>query len=83
MVDSKTLAKLISEQFGLPLLDLSTLTIPSDYTNLVSSSLIEKNAALPVYKHGKRVFVAVADPTNLHGLDELHQLGGRYGNQSL
>ena len=45
LVDSKTLAKLISEQFGLPLLDLSTLTIPSDFTHLVSSNLIEKNAA--------------------------------------
>ena len=71
LVDSRTLAQLISEQFGLPLLDLSTLTVPSDFTQLVSSNLIEKNAALPVYKHGKRVFVAVADPTNLHGLDEL------------
>ena len=71
LVDPRTLAELISDQFGLPLLDLNRLTIPSDYTQLVSSNLIEKNAALPLYKHGKRVFVAVADPTNLHGLDEL------------
>ena len=34
LVDPKTLAELISEQFGLPLLDLNTLTIPSDYTQL-------------------------------------------------
>ena len=71
LVDGNTLAKLISEQFGLPLLDLDTLEVPSGSTQLVSASLIEKNSALPVYKHGKRVFVAVADPTNLHSLDEL------------
>ena len=53
LVDPRTLAELISDQFGLPLLDLNTLTIPSDYTQLVSSNLIEKNAALPLYKHGK------------------------------
>ena len=71
LVDGNVLAQLISEQFGLPLLDLDTLTIPADVIQLVGISLIEKNTALPVYKHGKRVYVAVADPTNLHGLDEI------------
>ena len=71
LVHGNILAQLISEQFGLPLLDLDTLVVPVDVVQLIGISLIEKNTALPVYKHGKRVYVAVADPTNLHGLDEI------------
>src|SRR5690606_3286040 len=33
--------------------------------------LIRKHNALPIYKRGKRLYVAVSDPTNLQALDEI------------
>ena len=38
---------------------------------LVSDKLLAKHRVLPVFKRGKRLFLAVADPTNLHAIDEI------------
>ena len=60
-----------SMEFGFPLLDLNALDIQNAPTSLVSEALIEKHHALPIFKRGNRLFVAVSDPTNLQALDEI------------
>jgi len=60
-----------SMEFGFPLLDLGALDIQHAPTSLVSEALIEKHHALPIFKRGNRLFVAVSDPTNLQALDEI------------
>ena len=39
--------------------------------NLVDEKLIRANHAIPVFHRGNRLFVAVSDPTNRKGLDEI------------
>ena len=39
--------------------------------DLVSEKLIEQHHALPLFKRGNRLFIAVSDPTNLQALDEI------------
>jgi type IV pilus assembly protein PilB len=60
-----------SEEFGLPLFDLAALDIENVPKNLVDEKLIRQHQALPILKRGNRLFVAVADPMNLLGLDEI------------
>ena len=38
---------------------------------LVSDKLLAKHRVLPLFRRGKRLFLAVADPTNLHAIDEI------------
>jgi type IV pilus assembly protein PilB len=38
---------------------------------LVDVKLIQRHHALPLFKRGKRLFIALADPTNLQALDEI------------
>lgn len=38
---------------------------------MVDEKLVRKHHALPLYKRGNRLFVAVSDPTNLQALDEI------------
>ena len=71
LVTSEKLAHIISHQFGIPLLNLESIIIDPELKGIVKPSLIEKHFALPIYKHGKTIFIAIADPTNLHGLDEI------------
>jgi len=40
-------------------------------TSLVDEKLIRQHHALPLFKRGNRLFVAVSDPTNLQALDEI------------
>ncbi|MBB3059428.1 type IV-A pilus assembly ATPase PilB [Microbulbifer rhizosphaerae] len=72
LVKSRELAKVASMAFGSPLFDLGAYNFDLIPKNLVDEKLISKHFALPLYKRGNRLFVAVADPTNLSGLDEIN-----------
>jgi type IV pilus assembly protein PilB len=59
-----------SQEFGVPLFDLTTMDIESAPIKLVSEKLIHQHNALPLFKRGNRLFIAVSDPTNLGAIDE-------------
>jgi len=71
LVTSAQIAAANSAEFGMPLFDVSTLDLSQSAVKLVKEELIHKHQALPLFKRGNRLFVAIADPTHSHGLDEL------------
>jgi len=71
LVDEKKIATAGSEEFGIPVFDISSIELEPDITKLVDEKLIRKHHALPLYKRGNRLFIAVSDPTNLQALDEI------------
>lgn len=70
ILDSAAIAMAASQEFGIPLFDLNAIDLDSCASNLVDIKLIEQHSAVPLYKRGKRLFVAIADPTNMQALDE-------------
>jgi type IV pilus assembly protein PilB len=71
ILNAKDLAQVASAEFGVPLLDVQALEPDPQVVKLVSADLIRKHHALPLFKRGNRLFVGVADPTNIQGLDEI------------
>lgn len=71
ILDARTIARVASEEFGTPLFDLDALNKEVVPVNLVDQKLIRKHHTLPLSRRGNRLFVAVADPTDLHALDEI------------
>src|SRR5690606_19509136 len=71
ILDARTIARTASDEFGTPLFDLDALSRESIPLNLVDQKLIRKHHTLPLSRRGNRLFVAVADPTELHALDEI------------
>lgn len=71
MADSREIAIAASQEFGVPLLDLDAVQTDLETIKLVSDKLLAKYRVLPLLRRGKRLFVAVSDPTNMHGLDEI------------
>ena len=71
IADAKEIAIAAAQEFGVPLLDLDAIQLDLDVVKLVSDKLLAKHRVLPLLKRGKRLFVAVSDPTNLHALDEI------------
>ena len=66
-----SISSIASEEFGLPILDLTSFdfdVVPSD---VVSLSLIEKHRILPLFTRGNRLFVAQSDPSLIHAIDEI------------
>jgi type IV pilus assembly protein PilB len=60
-----------SNEFGVPLLDMDSIVPDLEVFRLVSDKLLQKHRVMPLMKRGKRLFLAVSDPTNLHALDEI------------
>ncbi len=71
LANDQDIAKAASEEFGVPLLDLSALELDEEVLSLVANDLIEKHHVLPIFKRGNRVFIAGSDPTNIQALDEI------------
>jgi type IV pilus assembly protein PilB len=71
IAEAREIAIAASQEFGVPLLDLAAIQPDLDTVRLVSDKLLAKHRVLPLVRRGKRLFVAVSDPTNLHALDEI------------
>jgi type IV pilus assembly protein PilB len=68
---ARDIAVAASAEFGVPLYDLDSHQVDLDIIKLVQDKLLQKHRCLPLYRRGKRLFLAVADPTNLHAIDEI------------
>ena len=68
---ARDIAVAASNEFGVPLLDLDSVALDLEAVRLVSDKLLAKHRVLPLFRRGKRLFLAVADPTNLHAIDEI------------
>jgi type IV pilus assembly protein PilB len=71
LADAREIAIAASQEFGAPLLDLDAIQPDLDTVRIVSEKILRKHRVLPLVKRGKRLFVAISDPTNLHALDEV------------
>jgi len=69
--NARDIAVAASNEYGVPLFDIEAINLDLEIVRLVSDKLLAKHRVLPLFRRGKRLFVAVADPTNLHGIDEV------------
>jgi type IV pilus assembly protein PilB len=70
ILKSRNIAWAGAQEFGVPLFDLDVMDMEASPTNLVSEKLIRQHHALPLFKRGNRLYIAVSDPTNLAAIDE-------------
>jgi type IV pilus assembly protein PilB len=70
-LDAKVIARVASEEFGVPLFDVNALDLESAPVKLIDEKILRRHHVLPLHKRGTRLYVAIADPTNLQALDEI------------
>jgi type II secretory ATPase GspE/PulE/Tfp pilus assembly ATPase PilB-like protein len=63
-VSNNDIALAASQEFGVPVVDLDSIQLNHDLIKLIDKALIEKYQAIPIFKRGNRLFVAVSDSTN-------------------
>ena len=68
---SDELAIISSQEYGVPLFDASVVEIKSLPLAVVDEKLIHKHHVLPLYKRGKKLFIAISDPTNVTAIEEI------------
>ena len=65
------IAQSASNAFGVPMLDLGSIELEAETIKLVTEKLMRQHRILPLFKRGKRLYVGIADPTNLPALDAI------------
>ena len=68
---ARDIAVAASNEFGVPLFDLDSVNLDVETVRLANDKLLAKHRVLPVFRRGRRLFLAVADPTNQHAIDEI------------
>ena len=71
LVPSIIMASKISVAFGLPLFDLDSLLFESLLSDFLEDSLIQKYRIFPVKVRGNTLFIAISDPFDFQGFEEI------------
>jgi type IV pilus assembly protein PilB len=71
VASSEGIARMLAARHQLPLVDLASMAIDEDAARELPLHVLERIGAMPYAFKDGRLQIAVADPANLHGLDEL------------
>jgi type IV pilus assembly protein PilB len=65
------IARMLAVRYGLPLVDLNVVAVETEAARMLPGHVLERIDALPYRFDGLRLHVAIADPGNVHAIDEL------------
>lgn len=71
LAEARAIAVAASHEFGVPLMDLDAIEVDLATVRSVNQKLINKHRVLPLVLRGKRLYLGVADPTDLQAIDEI------------
>jgi type IV pilus assembly protein PilB len=66
----------LSAQYRVPAVNLEEYEIDQEVLKLVSRDVCDKHKIIPVSRAGSSLIMAMADPTNLHAIDDIKFLTG-------
>ncbi|MBP7146977.1 MAG: type IV-A pilus assembly ATPase PilB [Acidobacteria bacterium] len=72
-VSEEDLVQILSEQYGMPAIDLRSLYphVDRELLNLIPESIASRYMVFPVHRTGNHLTLAMADPTNVVALDDI------------
>ena len=71
MAKAYDLAMVLSQSFGDPFFDLNVINSSVLPKDLVDEKIVRQFNALPIFKRGQRLFVALSDPTRIDAIDAI------------
>ncbi len=71
LVNSRQVAEVACEHFGVAFLDLDCLDKDTQPKDLVSEKLIRQHHALPLWRRGNKLFVGISDPSNHQAINDI------------
>jgi type IV pilus assembly protein PilB len=75
-VAEEDITECLSQQFGVPSINLQHFEIDPGVIKLISSDVARKYNILPVNKTGATITIAMADPTNVFAMDDIKFMTG-------
>src|SRR6476659_5366882 len=75
-VSEEDITECLSQQFGVPSINLAHFEIDPSVIKLIPSDVARKYNILPVNKTGATITIAMADPTNVFAMDDIKFMTG-------
>ncbi len=75
-IDEEDLVEFLSQQYGVPAVNLTEVEIDESIIKIVSADVARKYTLLPVSKLGAKITVAMTDPTNVFAMDDIKFMTG-------
>ncbi|MGB0966521.1 MAG: ATPase, T2SS/T4P/T4SS family, partial [Litorivicinus sp.] len=76
LIKSSELAVTASQLYGTPMLDLNAFDLSRIPSDKLDRKIVQEARALPLFIRGKRLYVALSDPTDLRALDAMQFASG-------
>ncbi|MBV7316463.1 type IV-A pilus assembly ATPase PilB [Shewanella sp. NIFS-20-20] len=83
VLSAKAISELCYQEYGTPLLDLAEFDLSLIPEEFLNKKLIEKHRCLPLFKRGKRLYIATSDPTNISALEDFQFSAGLHAEAIL
>src|SRR5512136_54131 len=76
-VNEHDLATFLGRQLNLPYIEIEKQLVDTDVVKLIPGSMARRIIAIPLYKDKDALVVAIADPLNIFGLDDIKKATGK------
>jgi type IV pilus assembly protein PilB len=75
-ISDQEITDFLSQQYRVQSVDLSEFQIEPEVLKLVNKEVCERHRIVPISRAGSALIVAMADPSNLHAIDDIKFLTG-------
>src|SRR5512136_572716 len=75
-VKEDDITQLLSDQYGVPSINLRHFEIDESVINLIPSEVAQKYLVIPVNRTGATLTIAMVDPTNVFAMDDIKFMTG-------
>lgn len=75
-VSEEAMIEVLEFQLGVPHVDLSNMCIIPTIAALIPVALAERHQIIPIKKQGKKITLAMVDPTNFYAIDDVRMVSG-------
>jgi type IV pilus assembly protein PilB len=76
ILSEKEITSFLSQQYRVPAIELSEYEIDEIVVKLISKDIALKHKVLPIARVGSSIILAMVDPSNLNGMDDVKFLTG-------
>ena len=76
-ISEHNLATFLGRQLHIPYIEIEKQLIDDDAVKMIPADMARRVAAIPLYKDREALVVAMADPLNIFGLDDIQKATGR------
>ena len=71
VVGAADVAMVAGEDFGFPVIDIAAVELQQELLKTVGINVIKKHNVVPLWRRDRKLYVAIADPTNVQAQDEI------------